>query len=104
LTLHNQIIHPTLVTKLTRRVQRGPRNVLSITLSDEGDNHPVEIVEKRKEIETKLDKALPLVRRQRPENLCGIIHMRFILNFMCVEYNKWRVEEECHPLTREKEQ
>lgn len=75
--------------------------VRSFALLDESKDHSVEVVEKAEEIKAKLDEALFLVVWEGAENLGRIVHVILVPDFIDIENEQWRVEQEGRPLTRQ---
>ena len=80
------------------------RCVVSLGVGDERENHPVEVEEEADEVETELDEALFLVRRERAEDFCSVERVVFVHDLVDIECDERCVEEECHPLPAEQEE
>jgi len=76
----------------------------SFTLRDERNDHPIQIIEERKQVKPELHKALLLMTRKSSEDLGCIIHVVLVAYLVDVVQDERQVEEERNPLSREEEQ
>jgi len=73
-------------------------------VTDESDNHAVEVEEKHDEVEAKLDEGFLLVDVQLPEDLCRIEEVSVLEDLLDVPDQQRQVEYQREPISVDKEE
>ena len=60
---------------MTSRRGRGLNVGITRLTRDQGQDHPVQVIEERDQVQSELDETLLLVARQGTEDLGGVVHM-----------------------------
>lgn len=92
-----------------KSVQRNPLNRLleqlrRLGVTDQSQDHSVEVEEEHHQVETQLDEALLLVLGQGSEDLSSVQHMVLLQNLVSVVGKQRRVQQKHKPVSIDKEE